>query len=206
EQITGVDLLHAQIRLAAGATLSELGLSTPVATTGFAVQVRINAEVQLADGSTRPAAGTLSAYQPPSGPGLRVDGYGYAGYPLSPAYDSLLAKVIASAPDYPAALRRVYRALSEFAVDGVANNKALLQSLLCRDEVVANAVDTRFVERHLPALLDNTRHPSRVAESRAGSDERSIATPEGCEALQAHSAGVLVSLLVAAGDAVAAGQ
>src|SRR5690606_14518482 len=97
-------------------------------------------------------------------------------------------------------------ALSEFAVDGVANNKALLQSLLCRDEVVANAVDTRFVERHLPALLDNTRHPSRVAESRAGSDERSIATPEGCEALQAHSAGVLVSLLVAAGDAVAAGQ
>src|SRR5690606_33545758 len=70
EQITGVDLLHAQIRLAAGATLSELGLSTPVATTGFAVQVRINAEVQLADGSTRPAAGTLSAYQPPSGPGL----------------------------------------------------------------------------------------------------------------------------------------
>jgi pyruvate carboxylase len=206
EQITGVDLLHAQLQLAAGRSLADLGLLAAPAPKGFAVQVRINAETQQEDGSTRPAAGTLSAYQPPSGPGLRIDGYGYAGYPVSPAYDSLLAKLIASASDYPAALRRAYRGLSEFAVEGVASNKALLQNLLRRDEVLTNDVDTRFVERHLGALLHAGEHPSRMAPHAATGSAQAVATPEGCEALTAHSAGVLVSLLVAEGDAVAAGQ
>ncbi len=206
EQITGVDLLHAQLRLAAGRSLAELGLLAAPAPKGFAVQVRINAETQQEDGSTRPAAGTLSAYQPASGPGLRIDGYGYAGYPVSPAYDSLLAKLIASASDYPAALRRAYRGLCEFAVEGVASNKALLQNLLRRAEVLANDVDTRFVERHLGELLHAGEHPSRVAQHAVTGSRQAVTPPEGCEALTAHSAGVLVSLLVAEGDAVAAGQ
>ncbi len=206
EQITAVDLLHTQLQLAAGRSLGELGLLAAPAPKGFAVQLRLNAETQLEDGSTRPAAGTLSAYQPPSGPGLRIDGYGYAGYPVSPAYDSLLAKLVASAGDYPAALRRAYRGLCEFAVDGVATNKALLLNLLRRAEVQANEVDTRFVERHLGELLHAGDHPGRVAPHAATGSTRTIATPEGCEALAAHSAGVLVGLQVAEGDAVAAGQ
>ena len=105
EQVTGIDLLHIQLRLAAGSSLEQLGLRQPPAVQGCAVQLRINLETLHADGSARPAAGVLSAYQPPSGPGLRVDGHGYAGCPVSPAYDSLLAKLIASAADYPSALR-----------------------------------------------------------------------------------------------------
>ena len=59
-----------------------------------------------------------------------MDGYGYAGYPVSPSYDSLLAKLIAQGTDYPAALRRAYRALCEFRLDGVASNLHLLQNQL----------------------------------------------------------------------------
>lgn len=111
EQVTGIDLLHSQLHLAAGASLADLGLLAPPATNGYAVQVRLNLESLHADGSARPAAGVLSAYQPPSGPGLRIDSCGYAGYAVSPAYDSLVAKLIASASDYPSALRRAYRGL-----------------------------------------------------------------------------------------------
>ena len=91
EEVTGVDLLHAQLRLAAGMELAALGLERPPAIGGCAVQLRINLETLAADGSARPAVGTIGAYEPPSGPGLRVDGYGYAGYRVSPSYDSLLA-------------------------------------------------------------------------------------------------------------------
>ncbi|EDO25602.1 predicted protein, partial [Nematostella vectensis] len=73
EQVTGVDLLHTQLKLAAGQSLANLGLLQPPPVNGCAVQLRINLESMNTDGSTRPAAGTLSAYQPPSGPGLRVD-------------------------------------------------------------------------------------------------------------------------------------
>lgn len=118
EEVTGVDLLHAQLRLAAGMELAALGLERPPAIGGCAVQLRINLETLAADGSARPAVGTIGAYEPPSGPGLRVDGYGYAGYRVSPSYDSLLAKLVVRGVDYPAALRRAYRALCEFRLEG----------------------------------------------------------------------------------------
>ena len=207
EQITGVDLVQSQIRLAAGATLSELKLSQPPKPAGFAIELRINAEDQQADGSVRPAAGVLSLYQPPSGPGLRVDGYGYSGYAVSPVYDSLLAKLIVCGETYPAALRRAYRALSEFALEGVASNKALLQNLLRREEVQSNQLDTCFVERHLPELLSPATHPTRhAAHMQSASAEQSLTTPEGCTAVAASSAGVLVSVQVGAGEPVVAGQ
>ncbi|MCS9516563.1 carbamoyl-phosphate synthase large subunit, partial [Pseudomonas aeruginosa] len=149
EEVTGVDLLHAQLRLAAGMELAALGLERPPAIGGCAVQLRINLETLAADGSARPAVGTIGAYEPPSGPGLRVDGYGYAGYRVSPSYDSLLAKLVVRGADYPAALRRAYRALCEFRLEGVASNLDLLRNLLLHPAVQANRVDTRFVESHL---------------------------------------------------------
>ena len=210
EQITGVDLLHTQLHLAAGKSLHELGLLTPPPAKGYAVQLRLNLETLLADGTARPAAGVLGAYQPPSGPGLRVDGCGYAGYAVSPAYDSLIAKLIASASDYPGALRRAYRALCEFRLEGVANNLHLLQNLLQRDEVIANRVDTTYVERNLSKLLAarGQAHPHRyfAGDASAQSAKSSIDAPPGTLALNAPSAGVLVSLTVAEGDAVAVGQ
>lgn len=210
EQITGVDLLHTQLHLAAGSSLAGLNLLTPPATKGYAVQLRLNLETLHADGSARPASGVLGAYQPPSGPGLRVDGCGYAGYVVSPAYDSLIAKLIASASDYPGALRRAYRGLCEFRLEGVASNLHLLQNLLQRDEVLANQVDTTYVERHLSELLAarEQAHPHRyfAGDASAQSARSSLDAPPGTLALSAPNAGVLVSLAVAEGDAVAAGQ
>lgn len=210
EQVTGVDLLHTQLHLAAGSSLAELSLLNPPAPKGYAVQLRLNLETLLADGTARPAAGVLGAYQPPSGPGLRVDGCGYAGYAVSPAYDSLIAKLIASASDYPSALRRAYRGLCEFRIDGVASNLHLLQNLLQRDEVIANRVDTTYVERHLDELLAPRKqaHPHRyfAGDTSAQNARASLDAPPGTLALNAPSAGVLVSLAVAEGDAVAAGQ
>lgn len=210
EQVTGVDLLHTQLHLAAGKSLAELNLLTPPSTNGHAVQVRLNLETLLADGSARPASGVLAAYQPPSGPGLRVDGCGYAGYAVSPAYDSLVAKLIASASDYPSALRRAYRGLCEFRLDGVASNLHLLQNLLQCEAVIANQVDTTYVERHLSELLAarEQAHPHRyfAADATLHSAKASVDAPPGTLALNAPSAGVLVSLAVAEGDAVAAGQ
>lgn len=210
EQVTGIDLLHTQLHLAAGSSLAELNLLNPPAPKGYAVQVRLNLESLHADGTARPASGVLAAYQPPSGPGLRVDGCGYAGYAVSPAYDSLIAKLIASACDYPGALRRAYRGLCEFRLEGVASNLHLLQNLLQRNEVIANQVDTTYVERHLDALLAprEQAHPHRyfAADAALQSAQASVDAPPGTLALNAPSAGVLVSLAVAEGDAVAAGQ
>jgi acetyl/propionyl-CoA carboxylase alpha subunit/acetyl-CoA carboxylase carboxyltransferase component len=211
EQITGIDLLQTQLRLAAGDSLAQLNLLQPPAINGCAVQLRINLESMSADGSTRPAAGTLTAYEPPSGPGLRVDDYGYAGYPVSPAYDSLLAKLIAHAPDYSSALRRAYRALCEFRLEGVASNLHLLQNLLHLPEIAANQVSTRFVESRLEQLLAPQQqvHPHLFfagSPAATGAAQQTIDAPPGCLPLHAPSSGVLVCLEVAEGDAVAVGQ
>ncbi|MDF3933751.1 acetyl-CoA carboxylase family protein [Pseudomonas citronellolis] len=209
EAVTGIDLVQAQLRIAAGASLAELNLRQAEipAPRGFAVQLRINLESLAADGSPQPASGVLQAYQPPSGPGLRVDGYGYPGYRASTGYDSLLAKLIVQAADYPQALRKAYRALCEFRLEGVANNIPLLLNLLRRPELVENRVGTRFIETHAAELLADEAHPHRWLGDAAGAQEtHSQAAPAGCLALGAPSAGVLVSLLAGPGDAVASGQ
>jgi acetyl/propionyl-CoA carboxylase alpha subunit/acetyl-CoA carboxylase carboxyltransferase component len=156
EEVTGVDLVAAQLRLAGGATLAEVGLApgeVPEAR-GAAVQVRVNTETMHADGSVRPTGGTLTAFEVPSGPGVRVDTYGYAGYRTSPAFDSLLAKVIVHAPDHRAAIGRAARAVAELRVEGVATNAPFLRALLARDEVRGGTVTTGFIAEHLPALVD----------------------------------------------------
>ena len=211
EAVTGVDLVHTQLWLSAGRTLAELGLTTPPAVNGCAIQLRINLESQHADGSIRPAAGILSAYEPPSGPGLRVDGYGYAGYPVSPSYDSLLAKLIAHGQSYPAALQRVYRALCEFRLEGVSSNLHLLQNLLLRPELALNQVSTVFVEQRMSELL--AAHPQahphlffNATANLADNTSAALVAPSGSLPLSTPAAGVVVSLEVAEGDAIAKGQ
>ena len=97
EQVTGVDLVQSQLRAAQGSSIADLGLDDPswLRPRGYAIQTRVNMETLTADGSVRPASGTLKAYEAPSGPGVRTDGFGYVGYQTSTAFDSLLAKVIA---------------------------------------------------------------------------------------------------------------
>ena len=100
EEVLGVDLVKSQLAVAAGATLASLGLAQAdiPAPRGYAMQLRINMEVMDAKGATKPTGGTLAVFDPPSGPGVRVDSFGYAGYKTSAAFDSLLAKVIVHSP------------------------------------------------------------------------------------------------------------
>ena len=155
EEVTGLDLVRLQLEVAAGRTLHELRLSQAQvpAPRGVAIQARVNLETMGKDGTARPTGGTLSAYSPPAGPGVRVDGFGYAGYRTSLRYDSLLAKLIVHAPDMHAAARKLARALGEFSVGGVSTNIPFLAALAARPDVAAGAVDTGYVERNIEALL-----------------------------------------------------
>ena len=165
EQVTGVDLVRTQIRLAEGASLKELGLDDPAVARprGYAVQARVNLETIGADGAVRPASGTITAYEAPGGPGIRTDGFGYAGYRTSTAFDSLLAKVIGHAPssDVADALARTSRALGEFRLEGVATNIPFLRNVLGHPDLAGGRVHTRWVDEHVATLF---------ASSAAGTD------------------------------------
>jgi acetyl/propionyl-CoA carboxylase alpha subunit/acetyl-CoA carboxylase carboxyltransferase component len=152
EAVTGVDLVQTQIRLAQGDLLPEMGLGGFVQPRGFAIQARVNMETIGADGSVRPAGGTLTAYEAPNGPGVRTDGFGYAGYRTSRSFDSLLAKVIVHAPTFAAAVGRASRALSEFRLEGVGSNIPFLRAILAHPDFVAGAVHTRWLDEHTAAL------------------------------------------------------
>ena len=162
EEVTGVDLVKAQLRLASGSSLADLGLTQAriPASRGFAMQVRINMETMAPDGTPRPSGGTLSAFEVPSGPGLRTDTFGYVGYTTSPSFDSLLAKLIGSSPssDFSDVVTRTYRALCEFKIEGVATNIPFLQSLLRHPAFVNNQIYTRFVEDHIAELVHSDDH------------------------------------------------
>jgi acetyl-CoA carboxylase carboxyltransferase component/acetyl/propionyl-CoA carboxylase alpha subunit len=157
EEVTGIDLVQLQLQLASGRTLTELGLQQPAVPKprGFAMQVRINMETMGTDGTVRPAGGTLTAFEVPSGRGVRTDSFGYVGYRTSPNFDSLLAKLIGhtTSADFVDVVTKMYHALCEFKIEGVSTNISFLQSLLRHPEFRANHVYTRFVEDHLAELV-----------------------------------------------------
>ena len=175
EAITGVDLVQAQIRLAEGARLADLGLPDADAPPPrFAIQARVNLESLAPDGSVRPSSGVLAAYEAPSGPGVRTDGFGYAGYRTSTAFDSLLAKVIASADgaDAGPAVARTLRALSEFRIEGVATNLGLLRNILRHPDFAAGAVHTRWLDENVATLAAGEAEagPYAALSRKAGPD------------------------------------
>src|SRR6202048_1389270 len=100
EEVLGVDLVQSQLAVADGATLGSLGLAQAYIPKprGYAMQLRVNMEVMDESGATKPTGGTLALFELPSGPGVRVDTFGYSGYKTSAAFDSLLAKVIVHSP------------------------------------------------------------------------------------------------------------
>ncbi|MFF0021882.1 carboxyl transferase domain-containing protein [Streptomyces sp. NPDC005496] len=187
EEVTGVDLVAVQLRLAAGETLEALGLAgEPRAPRGHAVQARVNAEVTTADGTVRPSAGRLARFDVPTGPGVRVDTAARAGAEVGVRYDSLLAKVIVSSPHgVAAACERARRALDEFTVEGVRTGIPLLRAVLDRPEFWAH---TGFVEQHLAELVPEDAAPASV---------------EGTAV--APMSGTVVAVDVSPGDRVAAG-
>ncbi|QFG27278.1 hypothetical protein F7P10_24550 [Actinomadura sp. WMMB 499] len=191
------------------------------------MQVRVNLETLDAnsggtgDGAPRPRAGTLSAFVPPTGPGVRVDTYGYPGYRTSTRYDSLIAKVIARGSTFEAALARAYAALGEFHVEGVPTNIPLLQNLLRHPDIAAGNWTTTFVTDNLNELLggDHRRlyfepekrpaEESTTTAPEATEPDAPEATepeaPEGTDAVVAPMQGTVVALEASEGDRVAPG-
>ena len=168
EQVSDIDIVQTQIRLAAGDSLEELGLGSPISPRGYAIQARVNMEKFKKNGRVLPASGTFTAYDAPSGPGVRTDGFGYVGYKTSTAFDSLLAKVIAhaSSTDFYVAVNRTIRALSEFRIEGVGNNISFLQNILAHPDFVDARVHTRWVDEHMSELVQApTDMPRRFVES-----------------------------------------
>ncbi|WP_292991033.1 carboxyl transferase domain-containing protein [Mycobacterium sp.] len=214
EEVTGVDLVAAQLRIAQGAPFHQLRLPAGVtadgddvvgalaAVRGIAIQTRVNMETMDADGTVTPAAGTLGAFSPPSGPGVRVDTFGRTGLTPSPRYDSLLAKVITRVrgSSFSAALRKAQTALDEFGVEGIRTNISFLREILSHSEIHAGAVTTGFVDDNLSALVGGVQ---------TWNHELRPTTPElypGEEVLRAQLAGTVIEIVAEGTELAAGGQ
>jgi acetyl/propionyl-CoA carboxylase alpha subunit/acetyl-CoA carboxylase carboxyltransferase component len=208
EEVTGLDLVRLQIQLAAARTLTQLGLVRTPPANGYAVEARVNLEKMASNGSIVPTGGRITAYEPPSGPGVRVDGYGYAGYVTSPNYDSLLAKVIARGPTLAAACARLERALMEFRIDGVQTNITLLRAILGREVLAQGKVTTRFVETSSADLLAKANAlPGWSFDPDASTAQhRSMEVVEGATAVKAPLQATVGPVDVKIGDLVRKGQ
>ncbi|HLT25788.1 MAG TPA: carboxyl transferase domain-containing protein, partial [Zeimonas sp.] len=216
EEVTGIDLVKAQIGIAAGRTLAELDLvqSRIPEPRGHAIQLRVNLETIDERGVARPSSGTLDAFDPPSGPGIRVDTCGYAGLNPSRAFDSLIAKLIAHdpSPRFADAVDRAYRAACEFRILGASTNLPFLQNLLIHPDFRTGRFDTTFVDRESARLAgDGAAHRRLFADAAPtaatpiGSSRAELAAPLGADAVAAPMLGRIVGIDVAVGDAVAAG-
>jgi len=147
ELVTGVDLIQEQIRIAAGEKLRYT--QKEIQLRGAAIECRINAEDPAHD--FRPSAGTISKWQPPGGPGVRLDTHVVSGYRVPPNYDSMVAKLLVHRPTRTEAIASMRRALREFVVEGIHTTIPLHQEILTTSAYVEGTVDTTYIERVLLA-------------------------------------------------------
>jgi pyruvate carboxylase len=152
EEVTDVDLVQAQLRIASGESLADLGLrQDAIRLRGAALQCRITTE-DPANGF-RPDTGRITAYRSPGGAGIRLDGgTTYTGAEVSAYFDSLLTKLTCRGRDFPNAVDRARRALAEFRIRGVTTNLPFLQAVLEDPDFRAGGVTTSFIDTH-PQLL-----------------------------------------------------
>ena len=158
EEVTDIDLVQAQMRIAAGASLPELGLTQDKITMhGFAVQCRITTENPAL--GFKPDSGKITTYRSPGGAGIRLDGGTIAaGSEVSPHFDSLLVKLIARGRDFHSAVIRAERALAEFRIRGVSTNISFMQAVLADPTFASGDLSTSFIDER-PELF--TQKPSQ---------------------------------------------
>ncbi len=145
EEVTDVDLVESQLRIAAGASLEDLGLSQgAISLRGVAIQCRVTAENPAND--FRPDTGRIVAYRPASGAGVRLDGCVYQGVEITPHFDSMIEKITCRGPNFDTAVRRMQRTLAEYRVRGVSTNQPYLQAILADSEFQAGPVTTTFID------------------------------------------------------------
>jgi acetyl-CoA carboxylase biotin carboxylase subunit len=213
EAVTGVDFVRAQIEIAQGARLEDiLAFGSAVPARGHAIEVRVYAENP--DQGFLPSPGLITHLRAPSGPGIRDDSGAYAGWTVPTAYDPLISKVIAWAPDRQSAIRRMICALSEYDVRGISTTIGFCRDVIASPAFAAAEFDTTFVERlmearspHAAARDDEQEEiaaiaaalweiarpkssPTRLAEG-AGLADRTSTTPAGRDSTSADTAGSL---------------
>jgi acetyl-CoA carboxylase biotin carboxylase subunit len=142
EAVTGIDIVKEQIRIARGRKLRYT--QDDVKLNGWAIECRVNAEDPY--NNFIPSTGVLNSVVPPSGPGVRVDTGVYAGFEISPYYDSMISKLICWGETRGEAILRMRRALEEYRILGVKTNIPFHQNILASHRFIAGSFDTRFVE------------------------------------------------------------
>ncbi len=145
EMVTGVDIIKAQLRIAAGNPLTLH--QRDVRPRGHAIECRLNAEDPAA--GFRPAAGLVERFEPPAGFGVRVDSHVHAGYRISPRYDSLIGKLIVHQPDRLEAIRCMRRCLDDIVISPTKTTVPLFKAIFEHERFIAGQVDTGFIERHI---------------------------------------------------------
>lgn len=147
EEVTGFDLVKAQISIASGEELSVK--QEDIKLTGHAIECRINAENPEVD--FRPSPGTIKSLYTPGGPGIRIDSAVYQGYTITPYYDSMIGKLIAHGANRDEAIRKMKWALSEFIVEGVDTNIDFQLELIKRPEFIDGNYDNGYLGRYMEA-------------------------------------------------------
>jgi len=217
EMVAGVDIVQTQLALADGASLEQLGLNATPLCKGIAIQSRVCSEQIDQQGDTVATGGTLSAFDLPSGPGIRVDHCGYNGYTINSRFDPLLAKVITltAGEDCTLTLQKAlqanYRALCSFRIEGAVNNLPMLKNLLLHPLVHSYGLDTGFVGQQLNTLLNNDFHPTHFVKSHVEQSLNGDSTPKalsqsaepapaGSQPLASRMQGTVVSVSIDVGD------
>jgi len=145
ELVTGIDVVHEQLRIAAGEPLARTGRAPR---SGHAIEIRLNAEDP--DNGFTPSPGRIERLRLPGGPGVRVDTHVETGSTVPPTYDSLIAKLIVWDTDRPAAIARGLRALGELEVEGIATTRDFARGVLRSDAFASGDYDTSYIDEHAP--------------------------------------------------------
>jgi acetyl-CoA/propionyl-CoA carboxylase biotin carboxyl carrier protein len=230
EMVTGLDLVAEQVFVAAGRPLGFT--QADVERRGHAIECRINAE-DPAGGRFLPSPGTMTALEPPQGPGVRWDGGYEAGDAVSPFYDNLIGKLVVWAADRPAAIARMAGALAEMRLEGLPSTIPAHRAILAHPDFVAARHSTVWVEQRLSLPESDTPPGSGAGEGAASGRSQEVrvagrwytiprpgretrppagrrtgpsAAGQGSGTVASQMQGTVVRVLVAVGDAVEAGQ
>jgi acetyl-CoA carboxylase biotin carboxylase subunit len=153
EEVTGVDIVVEQLRIAGGAPLRHT--QADVVVRGHAIECRVTAED--ASRGFLPSPGRIDEWLPPGGPGVRIDSHCFTGYEVPADYDSLLAKVIVRGANREDAIARMRNALTELRLAGIASTAEFLRDLMGRQDFVEGRYDTRMVERMTEQTIEGAR-------------------------------------------------
>ena len=178
EEVTDVDLVHTQIRVAAGESLASIGLSQEaIGTRGYAMQCRITTEDPSSD--FRPDTGKITTYRSPGGAGIRLDGGTVnQGAQISPYFDSMLAKMTTRGRTFEIAVSRARRGLAEFRIRGVSTNISFLQAVVEDEAFLAGDVSTSFIDER-PHLLQTRSSKDRGTKLLTWIADVSVNKPHG---------------------------